>query len=336
VRSVAWFVGALLCSAVLTGLVRRWSQALGRLDIPNARSSHTTPTPRGGGLGIAIPALAACIALSWLGALGTPAAAGALIGGALVAGVGYLDDVRGMSALARFSVHITAAVTATAWLLMSPGVPFFPAIPQWLAVVVLVVAIAWSINLFNFMDGIDGIAASQSAFMGGAGAALVAANGPTAGWSDLAVATSGASVGFLLWNWPPARIFMGDIGSGFLGFWLTILAIGLHSSGLLPIWTSLILGSAFVADASVTLLRRLLRGERWYEAHRSHAYQIMAARWRSHLKVVVALWILNVGVILPFALLSLAQPRIAAAIACGLVAALAAACALIGAGRSST
>ena len=334
-RSLAWFIGALVCSAVLTGLVRRSALAKGRLDIPNARSSHTTPTPRGGGLAIVVTAMLGGAALWWLGAFTGAAVAGALIGGALVAGVGYLDDVRGMRALTRFCVHMAAAVLATAWLLANPGAPFFTAIPQWLSVIVLAIAIGWGINLFNFMDGIDGIAASQSAFMAGAGA-LLAAGGATSGWSDLAVVTAGASVGFLLWNWPPAKIFMGDVGSGFLGFWLVILAIDLHATGALPVWTSLILGSAFVADASITLLRRVLRGERWYEAHRSHAYQILARRWQSHLKVIVALWILNVAVLLPLAYVSTVQPRFAPAIACGLVAVLAALCASIGAGRSAT
>ena len=333
-HSVAWFFGALVCGAVLTGLVRRSALATGRLDIPNARSSHTTPTPRGGGLAIVVTALLGGIALTWLGALSAAAAAGALVGGALVAGVGYLDDVRGMRALTRFCVHVAAAVTATAWLLTNPATPFFADIPQWLSVIVLVIAIAWSVNLFNFMDGIDGIAASQSAFMAGAAALLAA--GASSGWSELAIVAAGASAGFLLWNWPPAKIFMGDVGSGFLGFWLAILAIDMHAAGVLPIWTSLILGSSFVADASITLLRRVLRGERWYEAHRSHAYQILSRRWQSHLRVIVALWILNVAVILPLAYVSVVQPRCGVAIACSLLAVLAVAYALIGAGRSSS
>src|SRR5688500_17262025 len=148
-----------------------------------------------------------------------------------------------------------------------------------------------------------------------AGAAALLAAGGSSGWSELAIVVAGASAGFLLWNWPPAKIFMGDVGSGFLGFWLAILAIDMHAAGVLPIWTSLILGSSFVADASITLLRRVLRGERWYEAHRSHAYQILSRRWQSHLKVIRALWILNVTVLLPLAYFSTLQPRFAPAIA---------------------
>jgi Fuc2NAc and GlcNAc transferase len=334
-RSLTWLLGAFLCSCVLTGLVRRSAMAKGRLDIPNARSSHTTPTPRGGGLAIVVAILAAAVASWWLESLAAAAVAGAVIGGALIAGIGHLDDVRGMGALPRFCVHILAAVAATAWLLASPD-PFFEPSPQWLSVIVLVIGIAWSINLFNFMDGIDGIAASQSTFMAGAGALLAIAGGTATGWSELAIAAAGASGGFLVWNWPPAKIFMGDVGSGFLGFWLAVLAIGMHAAGMVPIWTSLILGAVFVADASVTLLRRMLRGERWYEAHRSHAYQILARRWQSHLRVVVALWLLNVAVALPLAYLSIAHRQFAAGIAAGLIAALAVACALVGAGRSSS
>jgi Fuc2NAc and GlcNAc transferase len=334
-HSLAWLVGSFVCSCVLTGLVRRSALAKGRLDFPNARSSHTIPTPRGGGLAIVVTALAAAIALWWQQALASPAA-GAIVGGALVAGVGHLDDVRGMSALPRFCVHIVAAVAGTAWLLVNPSAPFFPALPQWLSIIVLVIGMAWCINLFNFMDGIDGIAASQSTFMAGAAALLATAASTHAGWSELAVAAAGASSGFLVWNWPPAKIFMGDVGSGFLGFWLAMLAVGMHVAGIVPIWTSLILGAAFVADASVTLLRRMLRGERWYEAHRSHAYQILARRWQSHLKVVAVLWVLNLVVLLPLAWLSMAKRDLGAAMAWGLIAVLAIVCALIGAGRNSS
>jgi Fuc2NAc and GlcNAc transferase len=116
--------------------------------------------------------------------------------------------------------------------------------------------------------------------------------------------TAGACCGFLFWNKPPARIFMGDVGSGFLGLWLAGLALVLSLQGAVTIWTSIILSSAFVADATTTLVRRAISGRRWYEAHRSHAYQNLARRWGSHTRVTSLLWVLNLLVATPVAVLA--------------------------------
>ena len=312
-RELALFLTAIVLSAAATWQIRRRAVHWGLLDVPNARSSHTRPTPRGGGLAIVVTVLAAAIAAVLLRQLPAVDIAALVACGAAVAAVGYCDDLKGLSAPARFVVHLLAAVVAAGVLV---GVDAAPAVlsaplPRWLALAVVIVAVLWSINLFNFMDGIDGIATSESAFIAGASAFLALLAGAHSVWTSLAILTIGSSLGFLVWNWPPAKIFMGDVGSGFLGFWLGSLALGLHFSGTLSIWTSVTLASVFIADATATLLRRMLRGSRWHEAHRSHAYQHLARRWNSHLRVTMLLWTLNVVIALPLAAISVMEPGIA-------------------------
>lgn len=322
---------ATLVCAALTWLVRRHALVRGMLDIPNARSSHTQPTPRGGGVAIAVVVLATAVLSVLLGYLPATGIAALVIGGGLVAVVGYYDDLKELSARARITVHLLAAVLLVGGLIdFGAGTRPFPVLPGAMAFFLFVVGTVWSINLFNFMDGIDGIAGSQAAFVALASAVLIAISHDAAShWMILPVATAGACLGFLAWNWPPAKIFMGDAGSGFLGFWLAGMALAFECMGALSIWTSTILGSVFIADATVTLLRRVARGERWYEAHRSHAYQSLARRWNSHRRVTGLLWGLNIVIVLPLAAISTFAPgagsQIAAATLCafGLLALLA-------------
>lgn len=320
-------------SALATWRVRRHALLSGMLDVPNTRSSHSRPTPRGGGL-----AMVLAIALGLMG-LGSWSAVDAGIfllpgiAGMGVAGIGYLDDKRSVPAMPRFGVHLLAATIAAATLLnQSEALPLVDGVPGWLALAISVLGIVWSINLFNFMDGIDGIAGSQAVFV--AGAAAMLASPDANAWTGACALTAGAGLGFLAWNWPPAKIFMGDVGSGFLGFWLAILALGMHLAGTLSLWTSITLGSVFIADSTVTLIRRLIRAERWYQAHRSHAYQRLARRWASHLKVTGLLWGINLFFILPLAGVSAFWPQTGIWIACAVLLALALGCWAAGAGKS--
>lgn len=331
--ALAWLLVAATGTALLTAWVRAAALARGRLDVPNARSSHTQPTPRGGGLAIAIIATAGCAMLWARGLLGLRDFLGSALGGALIAAVGYIDDVRGVTAAKRFGVHALSASLAVGLLTLSETArPFFPQLPTVVVLPLLVLAMIWSVNLFNFMDGINGIAGSQAAFVAGAAALLAALAGGHEGWIALGALTAGASLGFLPWNWPSGKIFMGDVGSGFLGFWLAAVAIGLHASGSLSIWTSAMLASVFLADATVTLLRRAARGERWYEAHRSHAYQILSRRWASHDRVTLLVWLINVLIVLPLAYASTVWQQAAPWIAVGAIAAASLGCMLVGAG----
>ena len=331
---LAYGAGAFLATALLTWWVRRVALSQGRLDVPNARSSHTTPTARGGGLSMAIVLCTSALALALPRAADSGALLAISIGGVLVAAVGYVDDLRGLSPLQRIAVHVTASAFAVASVAeYSPASTLLPWLPHTAVLVLLVLAVTWSINLFNFMDGIDGIATSESAFIAGASAFLALLAGAHSVWTSLAILTIGSSLGFLVWNWPPAKIFMGDVGSGFLGFWLGSLALGLHFSGTLSIWTSVTLASVFIADATATLLRRMLRGSRWHEAHRSHAYQHLARRWNSHLRVTTLVWWINVLVLLPLAYLCTLAHEAAPWIAGMAVLAMAAVFVAVGAGR---
>lgn len=332
---LAWLAAALAVAAALTGVIRKRALARGHLDVPNARSSHSVPTPRGGGLAIVVTVLAAVGLAAVLGHIEAPYAAVLIACGTLVAAVGYLDDRRGLSALPRLVVHLAASLAVVVLPgLANPGLPVFLALPPVIVAVILALGVTWCLNLFNFMDGIDGLAGSQAAFVSGASALLIATlRDPVSPLVVLPLATAGACLGFLAWNWPPARIFMGDVGSGFLGFWLAAVALALHQAGALSIWASAILGSAFIADATVTLLRRAIRRERWHEAHRSHAYQQLARRYGKHRAVTVLLWALNAGVALPLAAAAVIAPRAAPLITGATLAGFGLLALLAGAGR---
>lgn len=273
---------------------------LGLVQAPNHRSSHGKPTPHGGGLGIVLGGGAAGIWLAWAGGGALwPISALAF----LLAALGLWDDVRHLPARTRFAVQVLLC----ALLLQTLG---GPAPLVWGGL--LLFAGVWWVNLFNFMDGIDGIAASQAVFMLAAGAMLAAWFHPAAvdaaEWLWM-LALAAAALGFLAFNWPPARIFMGDVGSTYLGFMIFALALLSVREGWLtyPVW--LVLGAVFITDASVTLARRVLAGERWFEAHRSHAYQRLSRRWGSHRRVTLLVIGINLLWLAPLALASLEWPR---------------------------
>jgi Fuc2NAc and GlcNAc transferase len=191
----------------------------------------------------------------------------------------------------------------------------------------------WTLNLFNFMDGIDGIAGSEGAFIGTGAALAAGVSGLSAGAIGADLVCAAACCGFLFFNWPPARIFMGDVGSGFVGFVIAVLAIATTRSESSAAWEWLLLGGVFFVDATVTLVRRIARGERAQDAHRSHAYQWLARRWDSHRRVTLTTIFLNVGWLLPCALLATRFPRHAIWILLGALAPLVAGAVYAGAGR---
>ena len=272
--------------------------------------------PRGGGLAIVVAFLVALLGLYFLGNITASVAIGFIGGGAAVALVGLLDDRRSLSARIRFLVHLASATVVVA---LVGGVPITSWIHPseyelWVSGVLGVFVIVWAINLFNFMDGIDGIAGAQAAFMSWSGGGINAYMGGSVGLTIAMLCIGAASLGFLTWNWPPARIFMGDVGSGFLGFALAGLGLAAsqHNPTAVAVW--LILGGVFLADASVTLVRRIARGDRWFEAHRMHAYQHLAQRWHGHLPVTLMVSAVNIGWLLPWAICSVIYPANAALI----------------------
>jgi Fuc2NAc and GlcNAc transferase len=291
----------------LTGRLRTYALARDLLDIPNVRSSHQIATPRGGGLAIVLTTLLALPVLGALGALTWPGVCGLGGGGALVALVGLADDHWDIAAAWRLLGHFLAALWLLWWLGGLPPVPMLGQLFDlgWFGDVIAAIYLVWLLNLTNFMDGIDGIAAVEVITVSASVACLYQLAAPrTAHWLGPLVLAS-ASLGFLFWNWPPAKIFMGDTGSGFVGLMLGALSI--QAAWVAPplLWSWIILLGVFVVDATITLVRRLLRKERVHEAHRSHAYQHAALRWGSHLAVTLAVAAINLCWLLPIAVLVL-------------------------------
>jgi len=304
-------LSSLVLCAVLTGAARRLALSLGVMDVPNDRSSHRMVTPRGGGVAIVVATSAAMIVCAYLGTVQLRMLIAMLGGGAAVAAVGFLDDRRGVPAGARLAVHVAASIWTVAWLggFTSLAVGSHAALPGWLGQTLAVLAIVWTLNLFNFMDGIDGLAASEAVFVAGAGAILTASVAPESAASAAAAVFACACAGFLPWNWPPARIFMGDVGSGYLGYAIATFTLQAARGHPAMLWVWLILGGVFFVDATLTLLRRSLRGERVHHPHRSHAYQWLARRWQSHRRVTSIAIAVNLSWLLPCAIFAACHPR---------------------------
>lgn len=329
-------LATLAASAVLTVFVRRLAISSGLLDMPNARSSHRTATPRGGGLAIVLSATVALAVLTLARRVDLGLCLTLIGGGAAVAAIGFADDRHTMPAVTRLLVHTVAAAWAVAWI---GGVPAIVLHNQtielgWLGAAVGIAGVVWVLNLFNFMDGIDGIAASEAVFVTWAALIPMFLCDISRAISTASLVVGAACLGFLPWNWAPAKIFMGDVGSGYLGYVVAVLALAATHENPSAAWVWLILGGVFFVDATVTLVRRLLRRERVYEAHRSHGYQWLARRWRSHLRVTLAVLAVNVCWLFPcatFAALHPAQAMAATGVALAPLVVLAVA---VGSGRS--
>ena len=269
----AWLLAALALGALGTWLARGYALRRQLIDHPGERRSHQQATPRGGGISIVLVLLGAMLTL----ALRSPAHAGALgVAGAgllLVAGIGWIDDHRPLSAQLRLVVHAVAAG------LLCVALSLYGA--QTLDLVIAFAAVVVLVNVWNFMDGINGIASSQAALVAIA-YALFASNGPVT-WLGLALAA--ALCGFLPFNFPRARIFLGDVGSGALGYALAGL-LALSSLNAEIAWRAVLVLPLmpFLIDASLTLLSRIVRGERWWQPHTQHAYQAWA-RLHGHARV---------------------------------------------------
>ena len=289
----------------LSGWFRRQALAHRLLDVPNSRSSHTIATPRGGGVAIVLSTLVAFLILGWTGWLAWPKVWGFCVGGAVVALIGFVDDRGHVAPRWRLAGHFAAAL----WVLaLMGGLPPLTALgfaldSGWLGFAIAALYLVWMLNLTNFMDGIDGIAGVEAITVCLSAVFLseVAAPGRHLWTAPLILAS--ATLGFLVWNWPPAKIFMGDAGSGFLGLMLGVLSLQAGWVANRLFWSWLILLGVFVVDATVTLIRRMAHGERFYEAHRTHAYQHAAANRGAHIPVTAAVGLINICWLLPVALM---------------------------------
>jgi len=329
---------ALALSASLTKAVRRLSWMHGLLDVPNERSSHVATTPRGGGVSIVIAATIALLILRLVDSIRIDMLLALIGGGTAVAVVGFLDDHHRVPAGIRLTVHVGAALWA---LICLGGLPPLAIGHQlvnlgWGGHALALLGIVWTLNLFNFMDGIDGIAASEALFIACSGALLSLVHGQSTEILAVGLTFGAAALGFLLWNWPPATIFMGDVGSGYLGYVIAVLALAAARDNPAAVWVWLVLGGVFFVDATVTLMRRAVRRERLHEAHRCHAYQRLARRWGSHRRVTVTVMYLNLGWLLPCALVAALYPHESAWVAVAALAPLILAAVAAGSGRGES
>ena len=318
---------SLVLSALVTWLVWRRAGRLGLMQHPNERSSHIVPTPSGGGVGIVAGGTFAAL----LTALVIPfLAVPVIMASGLIAWIGYIDDRRPLPARWRLGAQV---------LLMGAVVTVLPLdlvpLPDWLLMTGLTLGGVLWINLYNFMDGIDGLAGTEAVFLL-SGAALLAwlaapalVEDPRFWWM---LGLAAAAFGFLAFNWPPARIFMGDAGSTYLGLMTGSFALTTTLSLWLSPWQWVILAALVLADSLTTLGRRILRGERFWEGHKRHAYQALQRRFGSHRTATLLYVAVNVVVLLPLAWLAGRYPDWAMSLTLATFAVLVPAMLLAGAG----
>ena len=273
--AVGWPLTALLITLLLVRGAIGYARRRGMLDQPGRRRSHRLPTPRGGGVGIVVAMLICMPGALWSSPAPWPVSvvgglAGALL---LVALAGWWDDHRALPVLPRLGAQLLA-VFLFSFMLIGTGLACW-----WLPL--LLGAGLWSINLHNFMDGIDGLLAQQTMFVA-SGLALLALGAAQSALTIAAAALALAALGFWFYNRSPARIFMGDVGSGSVGLLIFAFTAMLWRVDQALLWPALILSSAFTVDASLTLLTRIWRGRRWYTAHREHLYQWLVRRGATH------------------------------------------------------
>ena len=300
---IAIFAVVVIVGFTLTLFIRKSALKTNRLDVPNERSSHTSPTPRGAGLAVVVAFLLGLIALLVDNTISDEVFLAIAVPGLVVAIIGWLDD-RGhlTSAKWRLVGHFACASLAV-WLV--GGLPELPlsnsTIDFGLAGdIAAVVYLVWMLNLFNFMDGIDLITGVQTVTTSVGVAMLLLSSTESDLWKIFAVLTA-SILGFLFFNLPPAKIFLGDVGSGFIGFTTAVVSLVVAEGEPLVAWAMIILLAVFVTDATVTLLRRLLSREHVYVAHRTHAYQHLSKKLNSHLPVSLGVGAINLFFLFPIA-----------------------------------
>lgn len=298
-----WLMALGLGSAVLTHFSIAYARWRGIVDQPGQRRSHVGAVPRGGGIAIVLTVLFGA-SLLWGGAwLDNGLLLRFALASTLVAAIGWIDDHRPQPILTRLAVQLIAAMVLVLPELF--GMPAGQGISVPMALLALL-ALVTAINFWNFMDGINGIASLQAVFVAAvlAHACWVAGQ---AGLMLLTLAVAAAAVGFLPFNFPRARIFLGDVGSGGLGLMLAALLLISVDRGVLDIWSALLLPVAFWVDAGLTLASRIVLGRRWYTAHREHLYQWLVRRGRSHAQVDAFLLGWNLLIVLPAYLLIISE-----------------------------
>ncbi|EKD55047.1 MAG: hypothetical protein ACD_60C00028G0044 [uncultured bacterium] len=301
-KIIFFCVCTFLFTIFMTWVIRCHALRKAILDIPNERSSHRIPTPRGGGIAIVLSFLISLTGLylaGWIDANFTVALIG---GGLIIAITGYCDDIYSLKARSRILLHILAAMWALYWLggfpVLDIGIEKIT-LPH-MGYLLALITIIWCTNFYNFMDGIDGLAGSEGIFVALASGIALSLMGAFH-LSIVMYLLTASILGFTVWNWPPAKIFLGDVGSGFLGFVFAVIALHTANQQLLSVFFWLTLSGIFLWDATFTLLYRALRGKRWYEAHREHAYQHLIALGANHKQVTISITLFNCCLLLPMA-----------------------------------
>ncbi len=289
---------------LLTIPLRSFALKSGFVAMPNERSSHRDPTPLGGGLAFVVPVTIAWFTLALLRQ--DPVLMTTALLGLGLAIIGYMDDRRRVRPGLRLGAQVLASGTLAALVLWKARGA--ASLDHAFLVLAAALMLTWSANLFNFMDGLDGLATTESLFVALGGLAVAVGTGADAGFTLALAAMAGGLLGFLPWNAPKARIFMGDVGSTWLGFTLAALAIqdSVRQPGLLSAW--LMLPALFVADATVCVVRRAFRGENVMAGHRAHAYQNLSRQLGSHGRVVMIFMACNLC-LLPAVWLSVTRPE---------------------------
>jgi Fuc2NAc and GlcNAc transferase len=274
------------------------------LDLPNQRSSHEVPTPKSGGAGF-VAAFLLFVLLMYMDDRVTLQQVVLCNLGLILAVTGFLDDLRNLGIATRIGIQLVVAALAATVLAEPPAVsfPWGSLTNAWILWPTVVLALVWLINLVNFMDGIDALAATEAIYfcLALAGFAILGNQMPLV---ILALGLAVSVCGFLYFNLPPARIFMGDLGSNFLGYMVGVLGLIAITMQVVNVWTILVLLGVFIMDATVTLVERMRAGLVWYHSHRSHAYQRAALRYGGHGKVVVGTGLINLLWLLPLAWLT--------------------------------
>lgn len=301
-------------SAILTALMRDWLRRRAILDRPGERSSHATPVPRGAGLAVIAALVIAWLVLAVRGMLPSDTVIVTLVTAALAL-LSFVDDLRGLPVVFRLAVHFVVALIALAFF-PREALVFQGLLPLPLDRAAAALIWVWFVNLYNFMDGIDGITGVETVCIGTGIAAVSFVN--SSGMTAAALVAVAVALGFLRFNWQPASVFLGDAGSVPLGYAMGWLLLVLARDGH---WApALILPLYYLADATVTLARRAWRGEALWRAHRDHFYQ-RALRGNDHAAVARLVLAGDLGLI-ALALLALAWPLIAIGLALLLSAAL--------------
>ena len=312
-------------SLLTTGAMCRYSLQNGLMDVPNERSLHLVPTPLGGGVPIVLAIILSVTTLYFTGRLPSDITLAIFIGGLFVSTIGWIDDHRHIPPLQRILGYIFATLCSLYFLDASIPLDFFgintllpTLLPSTLiniaAYFIIVLGVVWFTNLYNFMDGVDGQAATQAVCTG-----LLAGfffwHGGQQGIGVICFSIAIASAGFVFWNWPPAKIFMGDAGSCTLGFYFALLAILGQQTGSVPFIVWFILLSLFIWDATLTLLMRIFKRERWYKAHTSHGFQRLLCLGYSPLQLAIKNLLINIFLLWPAAWIAWSKPQFALGVA---------------------